>query len=640
MEGGSWPRSLGAGGRDRAGPGPGRGGGAGGGRLRGQHRAPARPGPGPPASRARRDAPALRRRHLGRRLPGDGDRERSGPGPVHAPGRLPAPAGPGRGARPLPGREPAQHPALRRLSRPGVQALGGPRPGRRLPRAVRVGRPRAGRALRPLPVVAAEAGLRARRPEMTADVLVVGAGPTGLTLALQAHDHGARVRVLDRRPEPFRPSRAMIVHPRTLEVLHPLGVTEALLARAEPAPRVRLRLGPRVVRLRLGQLDLADVRFPHLSFLRQTDLETVLAGALRDRGVEVEWGTELVDLEEAAAGVRARVRSRAGLEEVGCGFVAGCDGPTSRVRACAGIGWRGGPYSEEIVLADAELAGLEPGITHAVVGRRGLLLAFPQGERATWRLLLTRAAGPDRLPFGQPGPSVPTADLQERLDEAGLEARIVELRWSGRVRLQHRLATCFGRGRLYLAGDAAHSYSPATGQGMNTGIQDAANLGWKLAFAASGTASAALLGSYDLERRPVARRVLALTHVAFWGEASTHPLPSLLRGVLAPLGAPAIPALLSRPRLVAAGVRVLSQLWVAYPGSQLSVEGRPGLGAGPRAGQRLPDAVVTGDGRRVRLHDLLAGPGVHVLLQRDAAPIRAEVLGPRVVVHRLSSAPE
>src|SRR5579884_2647337 len=616
MEGGSWPRSLGAGGRDRAGPGPGRGGGAGGGRLRGQHRAPARPGPGPPASRARRDAPALRRRHLGRRLPGDGDRERSGPGPVHAPGRLPAPAGPGRGARPLPGREPAQHPALRRLSRPGVQALGGPRPGRRLPRAVRVGRPRAGRALRPLPVVAAEAGLRARldplrrptrpaprpaagrspsarpggspagrrpgphrarRPEMTADVLVVGAGPTGLALALQAHDHGARVRVLDRRPEPFRPSRAMIVHPRTLEVLHPLGVTEALLARADPAPRVRLRLGPRVVRLRLGELDLADVRFPHLCLLRQTDLETVLARALRERGIEV---------------------------------------------------------------ADAELAGLEPGITHAVVGRRGLLLAFPQGERAAWRLLLTRPAGPDRLPFGQPGPSVPTADLQEHLDKAGLEARIVELRWSARVRLQHRLATCFGRGRLYLAGDAAHSYSPATGQGMNTGIQDAANLGWKLAFAASGTASAALLGSYDLERRPVARRVLALTHVAFWGEASTHPLPSLLRGVLAPLGAPAIPALLSRPRLVAAGVRVLSQLWVAYPGSQLSVEGRPGLGAGPRAGQRLPDAVVTGDGRRVRLHDLLAGPGVHVLLQRDAAPIRAEVLGPRVVVHRLSSAPE
>jgi hypothetical protein len=174
---------------------------------------------------------------------------------------------------------------------------------------------------------------------------------------------------------------------------------------------------------------------------------------------------------------------------------------------------------------------------------------------------------------------------------------------------------------------------------MNTGIQDALNLGWKLAFAAATTAHAALLDSYDRERRPVARQVLALTHLAFWAEASTGPLPSFLRGVLAPLGAPAVPALMGRRRLVAEGVRVLSQLRVAYRDSPLSMEGTPRLPAGPRVGQRLPDATVTSSGRQVRLHELLARPGVNVLLHRDANPLEHLALGPHVTVHRLTSTP-
>jgi 2-polyprenyl-6-methoxyphenol hydroxylase-like FAD-dependent oxidoreductase len=121
-----------------------------------------------------------------------------------------------------------------------------------------------------------------------ADILVVGAGPTGLTLALQAHAHGAQVRVVERRPAVFRPSRALILHPRTLEVLRPFGVTEALVARSDIAPEAHLQLGYQVVRVRLGELALADTAFPHLSLIRQMDVETVLTRALLDRGVEVE----------------------------------------------------------------------------------------------------------------------------------------------------------------------------------------------------------------------------------------------------------------------------------------------------------------------------------------------------------------
>jgi 2-polyprenyl-6-methoxyphenol hydroxylase-like FAD-dependent oxidoreductase len=474
----------------------------------------------------------------------------------------------------------------------------------------------------------------------TADVLVVGAGPTGLTLALQAHAYGARVRIIERRGEAFRPSRALILHPRTLEALRPLGVTDALLARADVAPEGYLHLGSRVVRARLADLALPDTAFPHLSLVRQMDVEMALALALADRGIEVERGVELVTVRDGLVRTEATLRTESGFEHVACDFVAGCDGPESMVRRSADIGWHGGVYQQEVVLADVELdAELAQGVTHVVAERQGLVFVFALGERATWRLLATVPAMRDQAPFGQPGPGVRRSELQTLLDEARLDARITKLVWSGRYRLQHRLAARMRQGRLFLVGDAAHVFSPATGQGMNTGIQDAINLGWKLAFSPTAAARENLLDSYELERRPVARATLALTHVAFWFEASTDPFPTLLRSMVAPLGATAAPALLRRRRLVAEGIRWMSGLRMAYIGSPLSCEGTPRLLVGPRPGHRLPDATVATHGQRVRLHTLLARPGIHVLLHRDAEDLVGGALGPRVFVHRLTSEP-
>ncbi|MFF9868901.1 FAD-dependent monooxygenase [Streptomyces sp. NPDC013953] len=481
------------------------------------------------------------------------------------------------------------------------------------------------------------------------DVLVVGAGPTGLTLALQARDHGAHVRVVERRPEAFRPSRALILHPRTLEGLRPLGVTDPLLGLADTAPTARLHLGPRVVRAGLGDLALPDTAFPHLSLIRQADVERVLATALADRGVEVERGTELLAVRDGRHGADAVLRSGAGTEVIRCPYVAGCDGPVSTVRACAGIGWHGRPYTVEAVLADIDLSRA-PGCggAEAFAGRRGLLLLFPLGERAAWRLLTTRASGGAHgAAFGQPGPAVPRAELQRLLSDVGLDATIERLAWSARVPLQYRLARRLRRGRLFLLGDAAHNYSPATGQGMNAGIQDAVNLGWKLGFAvracdgepADELGAEVLLDSYDRERRPVAHRRLLLTHAAFWAEASTGRIPSWLRAVAAPFGAPAVPVLLDRRRLVAEGIRVISQLRVSYRHSPLSVEGTPRLRGAPRPGDRLPDATVSAGGPSQRLHHLLARPGVHLLLQRDADPLPDATSGPGVDVLRLMNSP-
>jgi 2-polyprenyl-6-methoxyphenol hydroxylase-like FAD-dependent oxidoreductase len=482
-----------------------------------------------------------------------------------------------------------------------------------------------------------------------ARILVAGAGPAGLTLALQAHDHGATVRIIDRRPEAVRPSRALILHSRTLEVLRPLGVAQAILARADIAPTADLRLGSRAIRVTLAGLALPDTAFPHLSLVRQTDVEQVLAAALAARGVRVEHGTGLAGVRDGPEGVRVTLRSAAGSEETLFGFVAGCDGPASTVRTQAGIGWPGRQYPVEIVLADAEMDGdLADDAVRVVAGRRGLLFAFRLGEQATWRLLATRPAGTGQLPPGQFGPPVPAAELQALMDKAGLRAQITGLAWSSRIRVQRRVAGRFRQGRLFLAGDAAHAYSPATGQGMNAAVQDAANLGWKLAFAAARPGNEPrldsygperLLDSYDLERRPVARQVLAMTHLAFWAEAATGPVASALRGYLAPLAAPFVPALAGRRRLVAEGIRLISQLRVSYRDSPLSVEGTPCRPGGPRAGERLPDQPVISAGRSIRLHDLLAGPGVHILLDRDADRLDTLPPGRFIDVHRLDSVP-
>lgn len=495
------------------------------------------------------------------------------------------------------------------------------------------------------------------------DVLVVGAGPAGLATALQAHAHGATVRVVDRRAERVRPSRAMMLHARALEGLRPLGVTDELLSRADTTPEARIHLGKRVVQARLGHADLPDTAFPHLTLVRQADVEDVLWRALKARDVPVDWGVEFRGLAVSPGrdgALRADLRLANGnfpggnglpagrfeghLEQHDCRFLAGCDGQSSTVRGLVGAEWRGAPYRVEAVLADLELDGpLDPGLLHVAVGGAGLAFLFALGEGATWRMLATRTVDPQAAgPFGQLGPAVPAGEVAGLLQGSGLEATVRDVRWSARVRLQHRVASRFRSGNLFLAGDAAHAHSPAGGQGMNNGILDALNLGWKLGFASDGGTHPELLGSYDYERRLAARRVLALTHVIFFGEASPHPLARLLRSVL-PVSAPLLPVLLRRRRLTSAGIRLLAQPFVRYRNSAISVEGTPPTARWPSPGDRLPDGPAATGGHAARLHELTAAPGVHVLLEhdagRDAEAADLAFPGRKVHVHRLSSHP-
>ncbi|MGW6294262.1 FAD-dependent monooxygenase [Streptomyces sp. NPDC055058] len=432
------------------------------------------------------------------------------------------------------------------------------------------------------------------------DVLVVGAGPTGLALAAQLRAYGVAFRIVDRSPDRVRESRALVVQPRTLEMLAALGATDALVARGNPAMRLRLHAPGRVAELRLFDTGLDDTAYPFLLFLSQAETERVLSDRLAAQDVTVERGTELLRLETSGPSVTCRLRHADGAREtVTARYVAGCDGAHSTVRDQSGIAFEGHAYPQTFLLADLEVDGLEPGSVHSYLTGEGMVFFFPLGSPAGWRLLAARP--PDR-----PGTDVDLPLLQETADR-GTGGQPLALRdpvWMTTFRLHNRGAARYRSGRCFLAGDAAHIHSPAGGQGMNTGIQDALNLGWKLALVLRGAAPGDLLDTYEAERAPVGRGVRALTDRAFSAATGTHPLLRFGRTRVAPVLAP----LLLRPPAVRRRLfRTVSELGIHYRRSPVSTAGSPSPGGGPKAGDRLPD-------RPHGLHARTAAPGWHLLL--------------------------
>jgi len=439
------------------------------------------------------------------------------------------------------------------------------------------------------------------------DVLVVGAGPTGLVLAAQLRASGVRVRVVDRALDRVRESRALAVQPRTLEVLRPFGVADRLVAHGNPAVELLLHLGRRVSHVRLFDIGLRDTAFPFLLFVSQAETEAQLGHHLAARGVSVERGAELLSACQRGDGVLATVRHLDGtVERLRARYVVGCDGAHSTVRAQAGIGFRGEMYPQTFLLADLDADGLAKGSVHSFLGASGPLFFFPLGRPAPWRMLTMRSG------LDQAGQPVSLAELRAQCDLAtGGLVRLRDPVWATAFSVHHRHATAYRSGRLFLAGDAAHIHSPAGAQGMNTGIQDAVNLGWKLALVCRGRAPEGLLDSYDAERRPVGAFVLRFTDRAFTAVTSTNPLVRTVRTDLAPRVVP----LLVRPRWTRAMVfRTVSQLGIRYRHSPAVT--RQWLPVrGPRAGDRVPDVLVRdGAGSARWLLREVTGTGFTLLL--------------------------
>jgi 2-polyprenyl-6-methoxyphenol hydroxylase-like FAD-dependent oxidoreductase len=228
-----------------------------------------------------------------------------------------------------------------------------------------------------------------------ADVLVVGAGPTGLTLAAQLHALGAAVRIVDRQLDRVHESRALAVQPRTLEVLRGHGIAQTLVERGNDASELRLHAGERVVAVRLFDVGLEDTSFPFLLFISQAETEAVLIEHLAEQAIQVERGVQLLEFQSDEGGVRCTLRhDDERRERLHARYLAGCDGAHSSVRRGAGIPFEGGAYPQTFVLGDLEVDGdLDYNVAHAFLGEGGMLFFFPLARPATWRMLGMRPPG-------------------------------------------------------------------------------------------------------------------------------------------------------------------------------------------------------------------------------------------------------
>jgi 2-polyprenyl-6-methoxyphenol hydroxylase-like FAD-dependent oxidoreductase len=418
---------------------------------------------------------------------------------------------------------------------------------------------------------------------METPVLIVGAGPTGLMLANQLARRGVRALVIDRHSGPAQQTRAMAVHARTLEIYARLGVVERALELGQRGNGANLwASGRRTARLPLGDMGRGLSRFPYVLMLGQDDNEAILGERLREQGLDVQWNTELVALEQRPDEVRATLKQPDGsLRSLTAAWVAGCDGARSAVRELCGIGFPGAPYEHVFFVADTEATGpMVPDELNVYLWRDGFHLFFPMRGKDRWRVIgiLPKALRHrDGLGFDEVVPAV--------VEEAGVGLTFKHCSWFSTYRIQHRRAERFRDRRCFLLGDAAHIHSPMGGQGMNTGLQDAYNLAWKLALIADGRAGAGLLDSYAAEREPVAERLLASTDRAFTLLVSDSWVAGLLRTqVMARVAKVAM----SVERVRKAAFYTLSQIGITYRGSALSSSLADLPADAPRGGDRFP----------------------------------------------------
>jgi len=437
-------------------------------------------------------------------------------------------------------------------------------------------------------------------PQVSASVLVVGAGPVGLSLAIELARHGVRPTVIDMALEPSPFCRAIGVSPRTLEIFEAMGVAREIIGAG-------LRISGRRAVIHRGadvivhdeMIDLSDLPYAQYG-VPQNRTEAVLQDKLRSFGIEPERGCRLAALTENAEGVTVELERQGQVARRRYDWVVGCDGAHSAVRKALGVVFEGEAFPFEFMLGDVAIDwDLPRGMTLQAIwpatdAPPDFFVAIPLPARGRYRVSMMAPLQPGGESAGDVAHGIqsdrPGATLEQLQAVADrlLPGRplLSEMRWSSIFRISMRLAERYRVGHVFLAGDACHIHPPTGGQGMNTGIQDAANLAWKLALVCRGLAPAALLDSYEAERRPVAAAVIEDTVRRSVG-----------------LGKPAEP-----PHRLHD-----TQLLVSYAGGPLA----PGQAdGGPAPGDRMPDMQglrKVGIGFPLRLFDLTGGPGFTLL---------------------------
>lgn len=409
------------------------------------------------------------------------------------------------------------------------------------------------------------------------EVLIAGAGPTGLVLALWLVRQGVKVRIVDRSEGPGTSSRAMAVQARTLELYRQLGLADEIVAGGLRNPAINLWVkGERRARLSFRDAGRELTPFPFVLIYPQDRHERVLVRHLEEAGVHVERNTELLGFEQDASGVVARLRGPAGESVCNAAWLAGCDGAHSIVRHQLGTGFEGGTYEHTFYVADVDVTGPSAnGEIHLSIEDGDFAALFAYDQRGSARLV-----GAVRDEEARAGHELAFDDVRQRaITSLGLT--IEKVNWFSTYRVHHRIAGQFRVGRALVLGDAAHVHSPAGGQGMNTGIGDAVNLAWKLAHVLQGRAPEALIDSYDVERKAFARKLVETTDRAFSFVIAEGGFADFVRTRIAPLFASAAYGI---EPIRAFMFRVLSQMGIHYPDSPLSA----GSAGHVKGGERLP----------------------------------------------------
>jgi 2-polyprenyl-6-methoxyphenol hydroxylase-like FAD-dependent oxidoreductase len=440
------------------------------------------------------------------------------------------------------------------------------------------------------------------------DVIIVGAGPTGLSLACQLTRQGIDFVVIEKNEGVTPYSKALGVHARTLEIYEQLGLALKAVEHGTVAGKVRLLETGEIV----GEVDLSNIGaglspYPYMLVLEQSENERLLYDYLQRHGGDVRWQTELESLSQDEFRVTATVRTSAGASQIiESKYLVGCDGPKSPVRHALGLAFAGSTFERLFYVADVQIDWeYSHDALHVCLARHGVVAFFPMRGEKRWRIV---GAFPEGLDKDEG--EILYEEIEQRIkEEAELELDISHVNWFSVYKVHTRHVEKFSAGRCFLAGDAAHIHTPAGGQGMNTGIQDAYNLAWKTALVLKGSAGEGILDTYDEERLPNAKRLLETTDRMFNLAAGKDWLLGLIRTTVFP---PMAKFILSFDVIKKKFFPLISQIGINYRDSSLSDHEGDGEFE-VKAGDRMPYFLV--DGKSI--YDKLREPKFHLLTFTD-----------------------